>query len=146
MELPGLKPLREREGLSLRKLGDLSGVSFPSIHKIEHGGEARQGTAKKLAEALGVRVEVLKTDEAERMRRQVELLEWRLRQYEKRDEQSDVLWLSLHGIASLMEKRTGDRRLRERLAYLSEKSLSKWAGLFDWPEELEEALEGEEVA
>ncbi len=140
MELPGLREARERKELSQRRLGEIAGVSYPRISALENGGEARQSTAEKLAKALGVDVKVLRTDEARRMRRQAELLEWRLRQYQKRDEQSDTKWLNLHGIASLMEKRTGDERLRERLSFVAEVSIERWATVFDWEGE-EQALE-----
>jgi len=139
MELPGLREARERKDLSQRRLGEIAGVSYPRISALENGGEARQSTAEKLAKALGVDVKALRTNEDRRMRGQVELLEFRLRQYERREEQSDEKWLNLHGIAALMEKRTPNERLRERLSFVAGVSIERWAGLFDWEEE-EQAL------
>ncbi len=50
-----LRVLRERRGLSLRKLGALSGVHYISIVRIESGTlDPRLSTLRRLAEALGV--------------------------------------------------------------------------------------------
>ena len=50
-----LRRIRQERALSLRELGERSGVSFDSIHKLETGRrEAQPRTVRKLAEALGV--------------------------------------------------------------------------------------------
>jgi len=47
-----LKELRKKAGLSLRKLGELSGVSFAYINKIENGLNMTEETWKKLKKVL----------------------------------------------------------------------------------------------
>lgn len=50
-----LRALRTRRGLSLRKLGELSGVHYISIIRIESGTlDPRLSTLRRLADALGV--------------------------------------------------------------------------------------------
>jgi len=50
-----LRALRTRRGLSLRKLGELSGVHYVSIVRIEAGTlDPRLSTLRRLAEALNV--------------------------------------------------------------------------------------------
>jgi transcriptional regulator with XRE-family HTH domain len=50
-----LRAWRERRLLTLRELGDLSGVWFHTIHAIETGKqEPRPGTVRKLIAALGI--------------------------------------------------------------------------------------------
>ena len=50
-----MREVRMSKALSLRRLEELSGVSFDRINKLElHGGSARPSTIHKLAEALGV--------------------------------------------------------------------------------------------
>ena len=50
-----LRRLRQERALSLRELGEMSGVSFDSIHKLETGRRAAQPrTIRKLADALDV--------------------------------------------------------------------------------------------
>lgn len=50
-----LKEWRERRGLSLRKLGELSGVHFVSLAKLEAGQlDPQLSTLLKLCKALGV--------------------------------------------------------------------------------------------
>ena len=50
-----LKALRRRKMLSLRELGERSGVAFDNINKLENGQRrAQPRTLRKLAEALGV--------------------------------------------------------------------------------------------
>ena len=50
-----LRELRQERALSLRELGDRTGVAFDTIHKLELGiREAQPRTIRKLAEALGV--------------------------------------------------------------------------------------------
>ena len=34
---PGIRAVREERGLSLRKLGEMSGLKHQTIHEIEHG-------------------------------------------------------------------------------------------------------------
>ena len=50
-----LRELRVSRALTLRRLEEMSGVSFDRINKLElHGGAVRPITVNKLAEALGV--------------------------------------------------------------------------------------------
>jgi transcriptional regulator with XRE-family HTH domain len=50
-----LKEWRERRGLTVRKLGELSGVHFVNVAKFEAGkGDPQLSTVLKLCEALGV--------------------------------------------------------------------------------------------
>jgi HTH-type transcriptional regulator, competence development regulator len=50
-----LRRLRRDRALSLRELGELSGVAFDAINKLELSKRAAQPrTIRKLAEALGV--------------------------------------------------------------------------------------------
>lgn len=50
-----LRELRRRRMLSLRELGDRSGVAFDNINKLENEKRrAQPRTLRKLAEALGV--------------------------------------------------------------------------------------------
>ncbi len=50
-----LRELREERVLSLRELGERSGVSYNTIWRIEDGRQgAHPRTVRKLAEALGV--------------------------------------------------------------------------------------------
>jgi len=50
-----LKELRRRRMLSLRELGERSGVAFDNINKLENERrDAQPRTVRKLAEALGV--------------------------------------------------------------------------------------------
>jgi transcriptional regulator with XRE-family HTH domain len=50
-----LREIRVSKPLTLRALGERSGVSYDRISKLEvHGGPARPGTIHKLAAALGV--------------------------------------------------------------------------------------------
>ncbi len=51
----GLRALRVERALSLRALGERSGVAYDTINKLELGQRpARLSTIRKLAEALGV--------------------------------------------------------------------------------------------
>ncbi len=55
-----LKALRERKGLSLRKLADVAGVHYVSLVRLEgRAFDPRLSTLRKLAKALGVSVSVL---------------------------------------------------------------------------------------
>jgi transcriptional regulator with XRE-family HTH domain len=50
-----LRELRVERALSLRALGERSGVAFATIHNLENGNRpARLVTIRKLADALGV--------------------------------------------------------------------------------------------
>ena len=50
-----IRELRVQRALSLRALGERSGVSFATINNLENGNRpARLVTIRKLAEALGV--------------------------------------------------------------------------------------------
>jgi transcriptional regulator with XRE-family HTH domain len=50
-----LRRLRRERALSLRELGERSGVAFDAINKLELGKrQAQPRTIRKLAEALGV--------------------------------------------------------------------------------------------
>ncbi len=50
-----LRELRVERALSLRALGERSGVGFATINNLENGNRpARLATIRKLAEALGV--------------------------------------------------------------------------------------------
>jgi transcriptional regulator with XRE-family HTH domain len=50
-----LQRLRQDRALSLRELGERSGVAFDAINKLELGKrQAQPRTIRKLAEALGV--------------------------------------------------------------------------------------------
>ena len=50
-----LRQLRVERALSLRALGERSGVTFATINNLENGTRpARLATIRKLAEALGV--------------------------------------------------------------------------------------------
>jgi transcriptional regulator with XRE-family HTH domain len=60
-----LRELRVQRALSLRALGDRSGVSFATINNLENGNRpARLVTIRKLAESLGVEPrELMKREE-----------------------------------------------------------------------------------
>ncbi len=52
-----LKELRERRGLSVRALGELAGVHYVSLVRLEGGKlDPRLSTLRKLAKALDVTV------------------------------------------------------------------------------------------
>jgi len=55
-----LRQLRVERALSLRSLGERSGVTFATINNLENGNRpARLATIRKLAEALGVEPKAL---------------------------------------------------------------------------------------
>ena len=55
-----LRELRQRRVLTLRELGEYSGVSYNTIWRLENGrGGAQPRTIRKLAAALGVQPEEL---------------------------------------------------------------------------------------
>jgi len=47
--------LRINEGLSQRELAARAGVTNTSVSKLEHGGNLRPATLKKIADVLGVK-------------------------------------------------------------------------------------------
>jgi len=60
-----LAELRERHALTLRELAEMSGVAADTINQIELGHrKARPSTLRKLARALGVKVEEFYTEPA----------------------------------------------------------------------------------
>jgi transcriptional regulator with XRE-family HTH domain len=62
-----LREIRVSKALTLRRLQEMSGVSFDRINKLElHGGAARPSTIHKLAEALDVPPNELIGEEAKR--------------------------------------------------------------------------------
>jgi transcriptional regulator with XRE-family HTH domain len=60
-----LRELRVQRALSLRALGERSGVTFATINNLENGNRpARLATIRKLANALGVEpIELMKGEE-----------------------------------------------------------------------------------
>ena len=59
-----LKALREQRGLSVRKLGELAGVHYVSVVKMETGKlDPRLSTLQRLAKALDVTVSELIGDQ-----------------------------------------------------------------------------------
>ena len=55
-----LRALREEQGLSLRKLADLSAVHYMNLFKIENGNvDPQLSTLLKLCKALGVTLDGL---------------------------------------------------------------------------------------
>jgi transcriptional regulator with XRE-family HTH domain len=61
-----LREQRVKRALSLRALGERSGVSFATINNLENGNRpARLVTIRKLAEALGVEPKELMKGEEE---------------------------------------------------------------------------------
>ncbi len=59
-----LRRLRQEGALTMRELSERSGVSLDTILKLEHGDrEARPGTLRKLAAALGVEPKELMKEE-----------------------------------------------------------------------------------
>lgn len=58
-----LKELRQKRGLTLRALEELSGVPNPNIAKIEKGTHSPSiRTLSSLTKALGVRIELVSED------------------------------------------------------------------------------------
>lgn len=59
-----LKRLRDQRALSLTDLAQITGLSRVTINRIENGKQKPMPrTTRKLAEALGVRVEELTSDQ-----------------------------------------------------------------------------------
>lgn len=60
MKLRGLRQARQRSGLSLSQLADLTGLRRETIGRLEHGQEAPQPYAlRRLAATLGTSAEEL---------------------------------------------------------------------------------------
>lgn len=53
-----LKKARISQGLSLRKLEELSGVGFSHIRRIEDGADASTSTLNKICKVLNVRLTI----------------------------------------------------------------------------------------
>ena len=50
-----MRQLRQERALSLRELGEITGIAFDTINKLESGKrDAQPRTVRKLADALGV--------------------------------------------------------------------------------------------
>jgi transcriptional regulator with XRE-family HTH domain len=64
MLLPKLKAFRERKALTQDELAKASGVAKNTVLRIEKGGDAYPGTARKIAAALGVEPEALMEPES----------------------------------------------------------------------------------
>lgn len=61
-----LRTIRERTGLSIRQLGEVSTVAFSQISLIERGAATpNPATIKKLADALGVPITAIISPEPE---------------------------------------------------------------------------------
>lgn len=59
-----LRTLRKRRALTLEELGEMAGVTYNTVWRIEHGKHgARPSTLRNLAAALGVPVEELISEE-----------------------------------------------------------------------------------
>ncbi len=59
-----LRELRVEKALSLRALGEVTGVAYDTINKLENGHRpARLATIRKLADALGVEPKELMREE-----------------------------------------------------------------------------------
>ena len=65
MDKEKLKTERTRAALSFRALGNLSGVSYVTLQRIEAGlAKAHPSTIKKIADALGIKpVELMSESE-----------------------------------------------------------------------------------
>ena len=60
VDVAKLRQIRKRRVLTLRELGEVSGVSYNTIWRLENGfTQARPSTIRKLASALGVEAEEL---------------------------------------------------------------------------------------
>lgn len=59
-----LKEIRTKQGLSVPKLVELSGVPRRTIQEVENRNDCRVSTAIQLADALGVTLDELCRDEA----------------------------------------------------------------------------------
>jgi transcriptional regulator with XRE-family HTH domain len=65
--LPYLRAWRQRKGLSQRELGELAGVQYSQISRIERQGQhVTPLTIKRLAAALGISREALIADDPAR--------------------------------------------------------------------------------
>ena len=142
MKLPGLLPIVKHQGLSYRGLSARSGVTAAAIHRLTHGGDARRGTAEKLAKALSVSVKDLEADRKERQRVIAERHEALLREFEtnqEKDKKKDFdRWMNLHVQADFMKDLAVNDPLRERFDYVSAVSYHRAAELFVPERELAE--------
>ena len=57
-----LKQIRISQGLSLRRLAELSGVGFTHIQRLEAGADASTSTLNKLCNVLGVELTIKKKE------------------------------------------------------------------------------------
>lgn len=64
MQLPRLKEWREFRGLTQPELAERAGLSLRTVFNYEHEGNALPNNARKLAEALGIEVGDLISEEA----------------------------------------------------------------------------------
>jgi transcriptional regulator with XRE-family HTH domain len=55
VDVDKLIELRINEGLSQRELAARAGVTNTSVWKLEHGGNVRPATLKKIADVLGIK-------------------------------------------------------------------------------------------
>jgi transcriptional regulator with XRE-family HTH domain len=63
VQIPRLREARELQGLTQKELANASGVSVRSVAGYERGASVRPNTARKLAEALEMKVADLVDDE-----------------------------------------------------------------------------------
>jgi transcriptional regulator with XRE-family HTH domain len=56
-----LKQIRQKKGMTLRQVADLSGVDFTTVSRIENGvtSQPAYATIIKIARALGVKADAL---------------------------------------------------------------------------------------
>jgi transcriptional regulator with XRE-family HTH domain len=64
VQLPRLKEWREFRGYTQPELAERAGLSLRTVFNYEHGGNALPNNARKLAEALGVQIGDLLSEEA----------------------------------------------------------------------------------
>ena len=60
-----IKELRKEKGLTQKKLAELAGISQPYLNDLENGNRmGKQETLQRIADPLGVTVEILKGETA----------------------------------------------------------------------------------
>lgn len=111
VRLPGLRREREARGLSQRELDLLADVTNVTISRLENNYPANQDTARKLARALGVELEDLYAENAER----VEELERQLT--EARDDRERASLYAQLGLAKGGTKTTHEDLYLEAIEY-----------------------------